>query len=243
MKRLIVCIILLLTVVSLFGCKSYIKVQNQNYRIGAAHSAALGAYGIARFEGKNLFERDGLLPFDDVEIIEETTMDIEDIKNIEANLETEIEKIKTSVAAGGTAEAKTVVTYRLRSIASKQELVDKLNQDKQNKVYKTFRSTKDARIISSVLVGYGHSLEEKMEGNTKIKTNLVQDIGNVEIKVTGGSVKKLKFSDGTILGYTYDRACWKKTDNNEWIISRLLTDNPTMLGDANCPDDQLLYPE
>ncbi len=244
MKRLRACSVIVLAVVSLFGCSSnYVKVQNQDYRIGAAQSAALGSYGIARFEGKNLFERYGLLPFDDVEVIETTTMATEDIKNIDAKLETDIKKIKTTIAVGGPAESKTVVTYRLRSIASKQELVDKINQDKQNKVFKDFSSTKDARIITNVLVGYGHSSEEKLEGKTTIKLNPGQDIGNIEIAVSGGRKEKVKFSDGTILGYTYDRACWKKNDKAEWEIARLLTDNPTMMGDAHCPDGQVLFPK
>lgn len=245
MNRVRVSSVIVLMVISLLGCSksSYIRVQNQDYRIGAAHSAALGAYGIKRFEGKNLFERDGLLPFDGVEIIEETTMDTEETKKIEVNLANDIKMIKATVAAGGTAESKTVVTYRLRSVASKQELVDKINQDKQNKVYKDFRSTKDARIITNVLVGYGHSSDEKLEGKTKINLNPGQDVGNIEIAVAGSSAKKVKFSDGTILGYTYDRACWRKNEKDEWEIARLLTDNPTMTSDAHCPDGQLLFPQ
>ena len=245
MKRCICfCILFLFVVLSFWGCKSnYIRVQNQDYRIGAAHSAAIGSYGIARFEGDNLFERDGLLPYDGVEIIEETTMNNEEIMKIEANLKADINKIKSDVAVGGVNESKIVVTYRLRSIASKQDLVDKINQDKQNKVFKVFKSTKNARIITNILVGYGHSSDQKLEGKTKIKTNLTQDLGNIEISVTGGTMKKLKFSDGTILGYTYDRACWIKTNNDEWEIARFLTDNPTMLGDANCPEGQVLFPK
>lgn len=245
MKNLFIYFCLVMFVISILGCfgEKYITVQNQKYRTGAAHGADLGAFGLARFEGDNLFERDGEMPFDNVNIKEETTIESEKKLEKSSDLKAKIEKIKSDVSARGVSKNKVVVTYRLRSIVSKQDLVDMINSDKSSQIFKAFKKTKDARIITNVLVGYGHSSEDKIEGETQVNVNPNEKIADINIAVSGESSKKIKFSDGTILGYTYDRACWYKNNNQEWEIARLLTDNPTMFGDANCPAGQDLLPE
>ncbi len=246
MKTIRACGVLML-IILIAGCSTkYIKVHNQKYRIGAAHGADLGAFGLARFEGDNLFERDGIINFEGIVLREETVMDVEEIKNIESKFSAEIKEIKNvgaKVEAGGKAESWEKVTYRLRSIEAKIEVVKKINQDKKCDAYKAFRDAKNARIITNILVGYGHNSSEKIEGKTDVKINAA-DIGSAEVDVTGNTTRKIKFSDGTILGYTYDRACWKHNEKSgEWEIVRFLTDNPSWLGDANCPDGQVLFPK
>lgn len=220
--------------------RSYILIQNKKYRIGDAKEAYLGSIGLLRREGMNHYERDFLPKYDGVKVTTSAIINTSEVNDIEGKLGLPIAELNSKLASAkaegkGHKENSVKVTYHALSIESKQDIVDMINSDPNGRPFQAFRQTKDARIITGVLIGFGHESSGTFSGATDLRLNTLSDIPVISVGFSGGTTRQVSFSDGTILGYVYDRACWTLDEKGQMKIARLLTDNPTLFGDCNCP--------
>jgi len=219
---------------------SYIPIQDKKYRTGDAKEAFLGSIGLLRREGKNLYERDFLPKYDGVKVTTSAIINTSEVNSIEGKLGLPITELISKLADAnaelkGHGENSVKVTYHAISIESKQDIVDIINSDPKDRAFHAFKQTKDARIITGVLIGFGHESSSSFLGATDLRLKTLNDINIISVGLSGGTNKQISFSDGTILGYVYDRACWELDENGQMKIARLLTDNPTLFGDCKCP--------
>lgn len=233
--------ICLFSLTILAGCatSNYVDVQNQKYRIGAAHGADLGSIGYLRKEGRNLYEQQILPNYSgySIKIKTDAVMNDEETRKIDTALKAEIEAYKTKLKLIYGGNYWKTVTYHIIQIKSKYDLVKIYNNNP--KILNFLKSSKDARIVTGVLIGFGDKESKTLNagGDLELNTSTVTP----SITANYDHTRNFSFDDGAILAYIYDRVCWTTDKKGNLQIQCLITDNPGWDSGA-CPDGSCIDP-
>ena len=214
----------------------YITIQGQDFRTGAAQQALLGSVGHYAFNsGTFLFERGMDPPYKDQPLIQ-TKVDDDDRRTIIATVKASAVKIPVGIEAGLNQDWERTATFHSLAFRSKQELVRFLNEPSNNEVLQfLLLHNKEARVITGTLVGYNYNEKNKLAKNAKVALDKLRGVVNVTVDANTTRERKIAFSDGTIVGYLYDRPCWTVDMSGNLKIADLITDNPSIIPDRNCP--------
>lgn len=223
-----------------------IQINHVEYRTGNAQVAELGSVGyvsgLGWSNGPNLFIRGRMPEYEGLKIANNGIVTQSFLKNVTKEYKLDVEgKVAELVDAnvytnGNTASDKEKqVSYHLLSVKDPDDIVVHLNNfsnKRSMELMKTHRKT--SRFITQIIVAYGYKastiLESARNSGLTLKTTgseksfMVDDISIAKAKLeaelgdTTNVTNEVSLSDGIIVGYTYDIACWGKANNSDDTI-------------------------
>ena len=219
-----------------------IEVSNVKYRTGNASKAELGSVGyvsgLGMGNGKNTFKHQRTPEYNDLKLSNDGVITQDFTKTASTEYKIEIEStIAKLVDAKAYSNGKTAtniekeVSYHLLSVKNADDIVVHLNNslDKRPMALMKAGGT-TSRFIPQVIVAFGYKASTVLQSSGKtgllLKTTgsdstlVVGDISIAKAKIdaelgySNDISNKISLSDGMIVGYTYDIACWVKDSHS-----------------------------
>jgi hypothetical protein len=230
------------------GIEKTIKIFRVKYRTGNAPIAVLGSVGyvsgLGIGGGANTFDHKRTPKYDikiknDGIITQDFTQNSSSYYqgNIEGTIAQKIDA-KASLDGRSASKVEKQVFYHLLSVESSAELVDDMNSPKGKKLLTTMKNGGEtSRFVTQIIIAFGYKSSKLLElsGNAKLLLKSGKlEIGDISIAKAEIDTKlgfdtrvtnKISLSDGMIVGYTYDAACWggNTSSGNVEIITSVLS--------------------
>lgn len=221
----------------------YLKFQGTKFRTGGAHRAHLGAIGIKRTAGDNVFELKRIPKLSKIGVSQTAvfTKTTEGLFKVTAEAKfKEIEDLGISPSAEGDFKrtSKQTGIYTIIYLSDIAGLVDQLNDRDNDRIRNYLRRTRDARIVTSVIKVKTHKITVSSEYSFDIQGIEDGDADDEQSgtvsndEKSGGKGTKieidgspgLSLADGTTYAYEYGRILW---DVQTGLIADILTDRPS----------------
>lgn len=221
-----------------------LQFQNYRFRTGAAFKAAqLGAIGVKRTAGPNIFEIKRIPQLESLALSRSASFvktQSSDYKLIGDLSLTEIEQMNAKVGGSQTGSRYESGIYTIYFLPNVFELVEQLNAKENEGVREYLRRSPDFRIVTAVVKVNSHSLLVKNGTTINVKAlSTLSDEGKAEADTTqtpkgeaktvtitdtkNGNPLGLQIANGGTYAYEVSRVLW---DRDSGMIVDLLVDLP-----------------